>query len=151
MSRMHSRKKGKASSKQPLNPTKPNWIRYKPKEIELLISKLAKEGKSASQIGLILRDSYGIPNVKLIAGKSISSILQEKKLASKLPEDLKSLVVRQVAIKKHLEKNHKDMTALRGLQLTESKINRLVKYYKLNKVLPLDWKLNEQTIKLYVE
>ena len=52
MARMHSRKKGKSSSKKPIKKTLPVWLRYKPNEVELLIAKLSKEGKiSAFDIG----------------------------------------------------------------------------------------------------
>ena len=72
---MHSRARGNAGSKKPLNPAKPTWIVYKTKEIEMLIGKLSKEGKSSSEIGLILRDSYGIPNIKQVTGKRLQEIL----------------------------------------------------------------------------
>ena len=74
---MHSRKKGKHGSKKPAKKTAPSWILYKGKEIELLIAKLSKEGKNPSQIGTLLRDTYGIPNVVALCGKSISAILEE--------------------------------------------------------------------------
>lgn len=151
MSRLYSRKKGKAGSKKPLNPTKPSWVRVKPKEIEMLVAKLAKAGKSTSEIGLILRDSYGVPDVKLLTGKRIAQIVKEKKLTPKIPEDLLALITRTVAIKSHMEKNHKDQTALRGWQLTNSKIKRLVRYYKSTQQLPLDWKLDEHSLRMYVE
>ena len=55
-----------------------------------------------------------------------------------------------VGVKKHLEENKHDMPAKRGLQLTESKIRRLIKYYKKIKKLPIDWKYDENSIKLFV-
>mgnify|MGYP001570034125 FL=1 len=115
---MHSRARGHAQSNKPLKPQAPTWIRYKPKEIEMLIGKFAKEGKTSSEIGIILRDSYGIPSVKLLVGKRIQGILGDKKLLHDLPEDLVSLIKRSVQIRKHLEINKKDMAALRGLQFT---------------------------------
>ncbi len=151
MARMHSRVKGKSGSKRPLAPKKPTWVRYGAKEIEMLIAKFAKEGMKASEIGIILRDSYGVPNVKQIAGKKVQKILEEKKLAKELPDDLRNLMKRAVLIRKHLENNKKDMTAKRGMQLTDSKINRLVKYYKENKKLPAEWKYNPETAKMFVE
>lgn len=150
MSRLYSRRKGKAGSKKPLKQTKNVWARYKPKEIELLIAKLTKEGKSCSQIGLILRDVYGIPSVKSILGKTILAVLREKKLEEKIPEDLMALVRKVVQVRKHLEVNKKDQTAVRGMQLSESKIKRLVKYYKRTKRLPLEWKYDAESLKLYV-
>lgn len=148
---MHSRKRGKSGSKKPLIKKKPVWVRYKPKEIEFLITKLAKEEKTTSQIGLILRDTYGIPDVKTVAGKTISNILKEKNLLPEIPEDLMALIRKLVLIRKHIDKYHKDMFALRGLQLTESKIKRLVKYYKQTSKLALDWKYDIDKMKLFVE
>jgi len=151
MARMHSRRKGSAGSKKPLKPAKPIWVRYKPKEIELLVGKLAKEGKAASEVGVILRDSYGIPSVKLLAGKRIQAILGDKKLLSELPEDLMALMKRSVLIRKHMEHNKQDMTAKRGIQLTESKIKRLSKYYKKINKIPTDWKYDPKSVKIYTE
>lgn len=150
MARMYSRKKGKSGSNKPIKKGAV-WVRYKPKEVELLITKLAKEGKKASEIGLFLRDSYGIPNAKAITGKRIMQVVKEKGLAKQLPDDLVNLITKSVNIRKHLEENHKDIPALRGLQLTESKIRRLVKYYKRVKALPADWKFDAKSVKLYVE
>ena len=151
MARMYSRKKGKSGSTKPVLTKQPGWTRYKPKEIELLIVKLAKESKTSSEIGIILRDTYGVPNVKLSCNKKIAKILAERKLLQKLPEDLTALIGKVVFITKHREKNHKDQTAKYGLQLTESKINRLVKYYKLKKVLPEDWKYERSRAAMLVE
>ncbi|MBD3259293.1 30S ribosomal protein S15 [Candidatus Woesearchaeota archaeon] len=150
MARMYSRKKGKAGSKKPLE-KKPTWVRHKPKEVEMLVVKLAKQGKPASQIGLELRDSYGIPEVKAIVKKKISKILEEKKLQKKLPEDLSALIKRSIAIRKHMQSNKHDKTAKRGLQLTDSKINRLAKYYKKTKKLPADWKYDPARAELLIE
>ena len=151
MAKMHSRKKGISGSKCPLKKSKPTWIRYKPKEIEMLVAKLAKEGQSASMIGITLRDSYGIPDVKLLADKSVSQILADKKLMPKLPEDLIALMRKALAVKKHLEANKHDMSALRGLQLTESKIKRNIKYYKATKKIPIDFKYEPENLKMYTE
>ncbi len=151
MARMHSGKKGKSGSKKPDKKEVHGWIRYKPKEIELLIVKLAREGNTASQIGIVLRDTYGVPDVKAVVGKKISKILFEKKLLPKLPEDLMALIKRFIAIKTHLETKHQDMTAKRGLQLTESKIKRLAKYYIKTKKLPAEWKFDSKRVKMYLE
>jgi len=40
---------------------------------------------------------------------------------------------------------------LRGLQLTESKINKLVKYYKKSDRLSKDWKYDHKKVKLLAE
>lgn len=151
MARMHSRKKGVSSSTKPSRKVAPGWLKYKSKEVELLIVKYAKEGKNPSQIGIYLRDKYGIPNAKLVTKKSISQILKEKKLLKEIPEDLMALIRKAVLVRKHLGENHKDMPAKRGLQLTESKIKRLTKYFKQKGKLPLTWRYDPKRIKLVVE
>jgi small subunit ribosomal protein S15 len=151
MAKMHSRKRGNAKSNRPLVAQAPTWIRYQTKELEMIIGKLAKEGKTASEIGLILRDSYGIPNTKLITGKRIQQLLGEKKLLPQIPEDLMALMKKSVMLRKHMEANKQDQTSKRGLLLTESKIKRLVKYYKeVGKLAPL-WKYDPANTKIYTE
>jgi|ETNmetMinimDraft_2_1059921.scaffolds.fasta_scaffold34907_2 small subunit ribosomal protein S15 len=151
MARMHSRKKGKSSSTKPLETKKSTWQRYDKKEATLLVVKLAKEQKTPSQIGLILRDSYGIPDIKKITDKSITQILKDEKLSQKIPEDVVSLIKRAIQIMKHLETNKKDQPSVRGLQLTESKIRRLAKYYKTKGRLPEDWRYTKAQAKLLIE
>lgn len=144
MARRYSGKKGKHGSKKPAKKTAPSWIRYQAKEVEMLIAKLAKEEKGASQIGTLLRDTYGIPNVLALCGKSISAILREKKALPEVPEDLIALFKKYVAVKKHINSNKHDQTAARGLKITESKINRLVKYYKRAGRIPESWKFDAE-------
>jgi small subunit ribosomal protein S15 len=151
MAKMHSRAKGKSGSKKPMEMKKPVWINKKQKEIELLILKLAKEGNTSSKIGIILRDSYGIPDVKTLFGKSITSVLEEKGLKKELPEDLMALIKTTVKIRTHLEENRLDRVALRGLQLAESKIKRLTKYYKHTGKIKEDWKFDPEKAKIFVE
>ena len=151
MARMYSRKKGKSGSKKPVKKTKPVWLRYGSKETEQLVIKLAKAGKTASEIGIILRDSYGIPSVSVITNKKIMQILEENNLTQKLPFDMLSLIKKEIAIMKHMDANKKDMTAKRGLQLTDSKIRRLVKYYKRIGKLSADWKYDKKNAKLLLE
>ena len=71
-------------------------------------------------------------------------------LDQKIPEDLKNLIKRAIAIRKHLETNKKDNVSKRGLKLTESKILRLQGYYKDNKVLPATWNYNPKRAQLMV-
>ncbi|MBN1157171.1 30S ribosomal protein S15 [Candidatus Woesearchaeota archaeon] len=151
MAKMHSRKKGKSGSKKPLRKSMPSWSRYKPKEIELLVMKLAKDGYSASLIGTMLRDTYGVVSVRSLTKKKITKILEEKKLLPKVPENLKALIKKEILLRKHLEANKQDLSSLRGLQLTVSKINRLVKYYKRTKRLQLDWKYDPAKASMYIE
>jgi len=141
---MYSRKHGKSGSKKPVKKTLPVWLSYKPEEVELLIAKLAKEGKSSSEIGIVLRDTYGISDVRLLCKKKIFQILEEKKIAPELPDDLMALIRKSVAVRKHLETNHKDETAKHGLILTESKIKSLTKHYKQTGKLASEWKFDPE-------
>ena len=149
MARMYSKKRGRAGSKRPFRQTSQSWVRYKPKEVELLIGKKVREGKTASQIGIALRDTYGIPSVKLLTKKSISSYI--KKDQSSIPDDLLALLKKSIVVKKHMETNKQDMSGVRGVELTESHIRRMIKYYKRTKRLSPEWKYDPAKIKLLIE
>lgn len=151
MARMYSRKHGKSGSKRPTKRTVPLWTIYKSKEVELLVAKLAKEGKSSSEIGLILRDTYGIADVRTLCKKKISGILKEKNLTPELPDDLTAMIRKSVAIRKHMEMNHKDETAKRGLLITESLIKKLAKYYKRTGKIPSEWKYDPARAGFYIK
>lgn len=151
MARMHSRDKGKSKSYKPIDRNVPAWVNFKPKEIEMLIVKLAKQGESASKIGAHLRDNYGIPDVKPILEKSITEVLKEKEMLPEIPDDVMSLLKKEVILRKHLEKNKKDEGAKRGLILTQSKTKRLVKYYRSNGRLPQNWKYDPKQIALLID
>jgi small subunit ribosomal protein S15 len=151
MARMHARKKGKSSSKKPHTKAKPNWVKESSGEIEKLVVKLAKEGYGSADIGTTLRDQYGIPDVKKITKKNITDIMKENKVYPELPEDLLDLMRRAITVRKHLETNKKDLHSRRGLTLIESKINRLVRYYKKRKVIPNEWKYEPEKAKIIIK
>ena len=139
MARRYSKKKGVSGSTKPLNVDNSEWVNKDPKAVKDVIIELDKAGKSASQIGIILSESHAVPDVKAFFGKSLGAMLTEIGVKKEVPDDLLALIKRDIAIAKHRESNKKDMTAKRGQQLTLSKINKLVDYYKANKVLELDW------------
>ncbi len=141
MARIHARVKGKSGSHRPVVKDL-SFVTMTKKEVETLIVKLAKEDVKSSVIGLTLRDSYGIPDVKALTGKSIGDILKGANLVAQIPEDLNALVVKAVALKKHLESNKKDLHNKRGLILIVSKIRRLSKYYKKTGRIPQNWSYN---------
>mgnify|MGYP001603794025 CR=1 FL=1 len=151
MARMHSRKKGKSGSKNLIKRKNKLWNIHSKQEVEQLAIKLAKTGKKEALIGIILRDSYGIPDVKTITGKKIGQILVENKLQGKIPTDLQFLILKDINLVKHFGVHKKDMSVKRGLQLTISKINRLAKYYVGKGKLPADWKYDRSKAKLLVE
>jgi len=129
----------------------PDWIEYSTEEIEELILKLNKEGNSASKIGVILRDQYGIPDVKVVTGMKITKILEKHDQALEYPEDLMNLIRKAVNVRDHLEENPKDLHTRRGLQLMESRIRRLVKYYVREGVLPQGWRYEPKKAALLVK
>ncbi|UCD03468.1 MAG: 30S ribosomal protein S15 [Candidatus Aenigmatarchaeota archaeon] len=150
MARMYSRKKGRSGSRRP-KVKEAKWVSHKPAEIKDIIVKLANEGKSSAEIGSILRDKYGIPSVRMVTEKKISQIMKENKVASELPEDMLNLLKNAVKLRAHLEGNKHDRYSKRGLELTESKIRRLAKYYKSRDVLPGDWDYDPEKAKLLVK
>ncbi len=149
---MHARRKGKSGSTRMFTRTEhPVWSALKPREVESRILELAKKGNSTSQIGMILRDQYAVPNIKLATGKRISRILEENKMQSEIPEDLKNLISTSLKIRGHIETHARDNTNIRSLHLTESKIRRLAKYYKGTHRLPENWKYSPKEAKLIFE
>lgn len=151
MARMHARKKGKSCSKRPLVTENPEWVTLTATEIGDLVEKMAKDGNNSARIGLYLRDQYGVPNVKLATGKTVTQIMKERGVAHMLPEDLSNLMRRAIALNVHLKDNRGDVSNRRGLQLIEAKIRRLVRYYKANDVLPADWKYSLNTAELMLK
>ncbi|MGQ9759364.1 MAG: 30S ribosomal protein S15 [Candidatus Methanomethylicaceae archaeon] len=135
-----SKIKGKSHSMRPVESGAPKWIKSTSEEVESLVIELAKKGVPPSQIGLILRDQYGIPLAKQVTGKKINKILSERNLAPEIPEDMFNLINHASSIRRHLEEHPRDMSSKKGLQLIESKINRLAKYYISVGKLPRDWK-----------
>jgi small subunit ribosomal protein S15 len=150
MARMYSRKKGRSGSRRPAKKDV-SWVKHKPKELEDIIGNLAKKGLSASRIGTVLRDQHGIPGARQVTKEKITRIMEKKGVRPELPETLLSLMKRAVSLRNHLEKNRKDYISQRGLELTESKIRRLVKYYKREKILPLEWRYQPEKAKLLVK
>ena len=129
----------------------PRWVQQSPEEVVDLVAKLAGEGISMAKIGLVLRDQYAVPSVQLATGKSVKQILDEKNIKFDLPEDLQALMKRAVSMSGHVKKNPKDLHNIRGRALMESKIRRLVKYYKREGIIPETWNYSLDTAALQVE
>ncbi|CAI9768225.1 unnamed protein product [Fraxinus pennsylvanica] len=145
MGRMHSRGKGISASALPYKRTPPSWLKINSQDVEDSICKFAKKGMTPSQIGVILRDSHGIAQVKSVTGSKILRILKAHGLAPEISEDLYHLIKKAVAIRKHLERNRKDKDSKFRLILVESRIHRLARYYKKTKKLPPVWKYESTT------
>jgi len=145
MGRMHAPGKGIARSSLPYRRTPPTWCKVEPEQVKEEILKQAKKGVTPSQIGVVLRDSMGIPQVASITGSKILRILKASGLAPELPEDLYHLIKKAVNIRKHLERNRKDIDAKFRLILVESRIHRLSRYYKSKRQLSAVWKFESST------
>ena len=151
MARLHTKRKGKSGSTRPFLKSNPEWVAMEKAEIEETVLRLHQEGVSSAGIGVRLRDAYGVPNVRLATGKSISQILREKNVKSTLPEDISSLIRRAASLQTHLKDHKKDLSNKRGLQLIESRIRRLSKYYKREGRLPGDWDYSAKLAELQVK
>ncbi|MFO7832892.1 MAG: 30S ribosomal protein S15 [Halohasta sp.] len=134
MARMHTRRRGSSGSDRPAADEPPEWSDVDSDEIEARIVELAEQGHDPSVIGMKLRDEgvkgTPIPNVKLATGKKVTEILEDNDASPELPEDLRNLMERAVGLREHVDANGQDHQNKRALQNTESKIRRLVNYYR---------------------
>jgi small subunit ribosomal protein S15 len=104
---------------------KPTWLKYTKQEVEKIILKLTDQNLTAEKIGLVLRDQYGIPDVKLFDLK-IKQVMKDKfeeptnkNLNKKLPK-----------IIQHYKKNKQDKKAERSLIITKAKLKKREDYQK---------------------
>ncbi|CCM02174.1 uncharacterized protein FIBRA_04252 [Fibroporia radiculosa] len=163
MGRMHAPGKGISSSALPYRRAPPSWLKTTNEDVIEHITKLARKGLTPSQIGVTLRDSHGIPQVRFVTGNKILRILKSNGahdheiemmywliasaagLAPQIPEDLWHLVKKAVAVRKHLETNRKDKDSKFRLILIESRIHRLARYYKTKQQIPPTFKYDSAT------
>lgn len=75
-----------AGSALPYKRTAPRWLKISADEIHDHIFKLARKGLTPSQIGVVLRDSHGVAQVKSVTGNKILRILKTNGLAPQIPE-----------------------------------------------------------------
>lgn len=139
MAKMHSDGRGSSGSEKPLDESQPDWVDYDKEEVVDLVLKLRDEGLQPAQIGLRLRDQYGIPDVEQITENSVTEILEENDASLKVPEDLQNLIEKAEKIQKHIEDNPEDAQAQRRLELTEAKIRRIASYHRENGNIDEDW------------
>jgi small subunit ribosomal protein S15 len=151
MSRIHSGRKGRSGSHRPYPLTKPTWVTMEPKEVVEEVTKLSKSGLSGAQIGASLRDGSGIPSVRAVTGVRMRDLLAQQGVRPELPEDLQALLKRVVHLQRHLVIHTKDNANRRGLNLMESRIRRLARYYRQHKMLPENWSYTAAGAALQVE
>jgi small subunit ribosomal protein S15 len=131
---MHTRRRGSSGSDKPVADEPPEWSDVDEADIEERVVELAERGHDPSVIGMKLRDEgvkgTPIPDVKLATGKKLTEILEAHDAEPELPEDLHNLMERAIRLREHMQENPQDHQNKRALQNTESKIRRLVNYYR---------------------
>jgi len=151
MSRIHSGHKGRAGSHRPFPLTKPAWVTVTSEELVAQAVQQSKAGLSAAQIGMHLRDGYGVPSARSVTGKRLGTLLKEAGVSPEIPDDLQALLKRVVHLQRHLETHPKDLSNRRGLTLMESRIRRLARYYRQRKRIPETWRYTAAAAALQVE
>ncbi len=104
---------------------KPTWVKIKEADLRKIIVELAQKN-SPSQIGIILRDQYGIPTTK-IYGLKLKKILKEENVDRN--EDLENAEKKVEKMKEHLKKNVTDRKAKHRLQKAQSRLNVTRRYF----------------------
>ena len=104
---------------------KPSWLKLTEKEVKDLILKIAETEPSAEKIGLILRDQYGVPDVK-IYGLKINKVLGPKFVEP----TSKNHSTKLEKVIGHYKKNKQDKRAERSLIITKAKLKKITDYQK---------------------
>ncbi len=151
MSRIHSRRKGRAGSHRPYPLTRPEWVSLSSEEVVSQALQLSKGGRSAAQIGLALRDGLGVPSVRAVTGKRLAAVLSSGGVKPDIPDDLQALLKRVVHLQHHLETHPNDLANRRGLTLMESRIRRLARYYRQRRRIAENWRYSAAGAALQVE
>lgn len=103
---------------------KPVWLKMSETDLKKVIIELSEKYQPA-EIGLILRDQYGVPTTKVF-GKKLNEYLKE---AGKYEfQDLKNAEKKVERIKEHMKKNITDKKTKHMLQKAVSNRNALKKY-----------------------
>jgi len=104
---------------------KPAWLKYTEEEVRAIILKLAGKGLTSEKIGLVLRDQYGIPSIRLY-GLKIKEVLEDnfqEPTIINLENKLQEIIV-------HFKKNKQDKNAERALIITKAKLKKRQDYKK---------------------
>jgi len=120
-----------------------------PNEIREIIISLWKEGKTKSEIGRILKEKYGIKDVREIFGKRLSKVLEENGIKESIPEDLVALFRKINKLIRHVEENKHDICAKKSLEELELRVKSLIKYYIRKKKLPPNFSYSREIVKMY--
>jgi small subunit ribosomal protein S15 len=103
---------------------KPVWLKTTEEELKKLIGQLAEKNAPA-QIGIILRDQYGIPTTRLY-GKKLGQYLKE--MGIELDPDKENAEKKLERLKEHFKENKTDKKAKHKLQKAQGRVRTLGKY-----------------------
>ena len=104
---------------------KPTWLKYTKEEVVAIVKKLAEKDITSEKIGLILRDQYGIPRVRLY-GIKMKEAMEDKfqePTTLNLDKKLKKII-------DHFKKNKQDKKSERALVITKAKLKKRTDYIK---------------------
>jgi small subunit ribosomal protein S15 len=107
---------------------KPVWLKFTEEEVKAIIIKLANKGLTSEKIGLVLRDQYGIPKVKLYNIK-IKKVLGEKYN----DPNIINLTKKIEKIKGHDKKFKHDEKAKRSLTICKASLKKREEYLERKK------------------
>jgi len=80
----------------------------------------------------------------------LGAVLRELEVAKDYPSDLTDLIRKAIVLRAHLKQNPRDQHNQSMLERIESKIKRLVNYYR-GKRIPKDWKYDPESAALLVK
>lgn len=106
---------------------KPVWLKYTEQEVkDIILNLIKKDAKLTSdKIGLILRDTYGIPKSK-IYGIKVSKVLREAGVYTN--NELTSVIKRVENIESHKAKHKHDAKAGRALIIRKARLAKIKRY-----------------------
>jgi ribosomal protein S15P/S13E len=107
---------------------KPTWIKISEKELVDIIKDLSQK-YAPSQVGMILRDQYGVPTTRVF-GKKLKKYLEDLGIETK--EDLVNAEKKVDSLKEHMKNNTGDKRSKHKLQKAQAHLNRTKRYYGIS-------------------
>ncbi len=151
MAKMHTGGHGKSKSRKPKLEGSANADNGAMQDAKTLILGYAKQNMHPAMMGQVLKEKNNVPYIRQMFGKRLVEMLEQEGFKRELPVDMLDLIKKAVNMREHIAANHNDAHNKLRLIRTESKIWRLIKYYKRRKTLPADWKYEPEKAALLVK